>query len=240
MQPVDTNTDFNTYFNRDNLIDIFEDVKDNYINLIPVHDYKFKPAELILPNLYTSKFGIENESISEIKEQSSDYFFNKLMNRYNGQSDKYDMSINLQDGETIQVKLVKTLPILDTKIYLEEDGDNMNRIGKDGRTLYSYPKNLCSVGIENGVEVIYVKAVNYVANKDVKNSYFEINNQDGSLANNLINILKSFKNNVSSVIPHMATNIETKKLSKEGKLNNTTLQGSILSAFTKYYNLKID
>jgi hypothetical protein len=113
---IDGMIDFNIYFGDDTLInDIYKDVKDHYFNSNSeyVYNYKFKPAELVLPDIYQSTFTRSaHESLYEIKKQGAVYFENKIKEDYNlsGEETKEDIKLIVEGMESpVYIRYVSDL-----------------------------------------------------------------------------------------------------------------------------------
>ena len=82
--------DVSKYFGNDTLINKrFDEVEEHYIlnNSVEIKNYSFKPAELMMPNIYASIFDNEGVSIKQILDTvdesgNNTYFENKVRKIY--------------------------------------------------------------------------------------------------------------------------------------------------------------
>jgi len=214
MNPVDITTKFNNkvgLFKTDNFNAIFSDVQQLYddSNSSLITNYKFNAAELILGDIYQSKFNRNFEdSMYEIKQQGSAYFEKLLEKDFHDDSTVADIKLYLNNYDSpIYVKYTDNLPGNDYSLNItlehpmEEDGVNQRfvRRNQKGEILYTIPdtKNV-SIRMENGKEVIYIKAVaSFKLGKETHT------NKVKDFDQNLKDLIKSFKGNIRSFIPLM-------------------------------------
>ena len=142
-----------TFIPEDNLITTpFSEVKDIYIKskAVPVTDYVFKPAELIMGNMYKNIFNTEEDSIDIIKNTVNDrgeniYFKNKLDNIYIEDNKEADFKLILSEGDKpVYIKYVKEYPAAikeNNSIFVPHYDDNTGelntyRVSNNGTPLY--------------------------------------------------------------------------------------------------------
>ena len=70
----------------------------------PITDYVHKPAEVILPKIYRTEFGLGNDSFSKIKAQGVKYFYNKISEQLNPDTTDCDLFLTTSKGESIYIK----------------------------------------------------------------------------------------------------------------------------------------
>lgn len=219
MIPVTKETNFEEYFGNDNIIkDVFEDVKNHYLtnNSISITNYKFKPAELILPNIYKSNFDTKSDSISKISKEGSNYFKNQLNKSFEEDDFKADLKIILKEGNNpVYVRYSTSIPVVSTDNLFRSEYETINgeltevtyRLNSKGEKLYVVPK-YSVVTVENGNDVIYIKAadkkyINIDGKDNSKDSAYILNNDFSKRINDL---LRSFNGEISSIVPLMNEN----------------------------------
>ena len=180
MKPIssviqDGIVDFDAYFGEDSLMkDIYYDAKKHYIatsNFIPVQNYKFEAAELILGDIYQSKFGRgDNDSIYEINNKGINYFTDKLAKSFEADDTSADIKLNVSTSDNpIYIRYVAELPGIDKTVNLKVEsftGDEgitqykYVRYNQKGEAMYTLPDiNNVRVINEDGKEIILIKAV---------------------------------------------------------------------------------
>jgi len=209
MNPVDINTDFTTYFNGDDLIkDIFEDAKHLYNGrTINVTNYKFKPAELILPNIYKSDFETNMDSITTIRNNPN-YFVDKLQKQFELTDDNSDFIISLGDNNPkIYVKYVVDLPSSNSKVSIITDREEIDgelktvkiRLDELGNKMYILPENSKVIVDDSGKETLYIKA----ASKHLSKVVTEYHIIEEGLNDTIKQLIKSFNGKIDAIIPTM-------------------------------------
>lgn len=219
MRPISEFTkngivDFDSYFGSDSLTDdIYSDVKEHYIqnNSAPVTNYKFYAAELVLGDIYQTRFSRDDvDSMYEITNKGPQYFADKLVNVFNDDETKADIKLNVSTSDTpVYIRYVDQLPGVDKTINLKlesfagENGVTENRYvryNQRGDVMYTLPdiENIRVVK-ENGQEIILMKAATKVIvdNKEVWNRIDNFNN-------NLSDLIKSFNGTIKSLVPLMS------------------------------------
>ena len=243
-------TNFDKYFGKlneggDTLVnDIYSDVKDHYIqnNHLNISNYKFKAAELILPDLYASKFRRgDHDSMSKIIEQGAEYFKNKLRQDFIPENRdkvidnfKYDAKLVVDGLENpIYIRYTNNLPSYNSSNFLiKTDWDKnenytnnsgtsgftrkLSRVDTFGNKIYELPdeENMRIVE-EYGKEVVLLYGYNTSEKKNIKYKY---------LNDNLSKFVKSFKGHITAFIPLMENNISYNKAGQKFSLNDTTLR----------------
>lgn len=200
------------YFGKDTLINKrLDEIIDHYKanNSVLVDSHTFKPAEMILGNMYKGTFDTGSDSIETIRS-NKDYFRNKLDNIYTRDNTKADLKLVLKNGENpIFVKYVTRFPDfakddqnLFTEIYDEATGQMvLARIGIDGQPLYIKPPN--SIVVKgSGYETIYLKLGNYIkVDKDGKPVGKTLLHKN--FRKNLRTFIKSFRGELRAIVPLM-------------------------------------
>ena len=227
---LDGKFNFELYFGDDPLINKrFDEVEEYYIqnNSVEVKNYSFKPAEVMMPNIYADVFDNDGVSIRDIlntvDESGNNTFFKdklKSLYIYDKSEDPADMDMKLvlsKDERPIYIKYVETFPTttLNTKIlrdvYDKDSGDMiLSRLDEKGEALYRVPKDSRIVK-ESNYDVVYLKIGRY-GEKDVDGKKVSVLNN--SFEDNLKDFIKSFKGNIKAIIPLMNNNSIEKVIEK--------------------------
>lgn len=168
MSDVGVTTDFVKYFENDNIItDILEDIIGKY-NIV-VSDLNFRPAEMVMSDVYKSIFE-RDESMYLIESQGSEYFKNKLSEFFNQDISKenFDLKLFHPKGE-VYLKITDKLPAASQNLNIKRNPDFDNtysRYDEDGNRIYNVPKGAVVV-IEDNKEIIYLKDLKQL-NKIIK------------------------------------------------------------------------
>jgi hypothetical protein len=199
--------------------DILDDVKEFYSNNgEEISNYKYKRAELILPNIYKSTFDVE-DSMIEIMQKGRKYFVDKLAPKFkiaSNHSDK-NFKISLGDGNNdVYVKYVTELPPSEhknsTKIKetLNNNGEieeSIVRVDNRGNELYTLPpQSTLSVG-SDGVDVVYIKVGGAYVGKlektvNGKKEYSYVHTINYEATNKKINdFISSFHGSIMAITP---------------------------------------
>lgn len=201
---------FKAYFGEDDLVNtIYNDAKSHYLtnNSIKVDNMNFESAELVLGDIYKTKFNRDfNDSIYEIQEKGYQYFSQKLAESYEDDSTDADIKLNISSlDHPIYIKYVADLPGNDPNITLRlkqdfnSKGDitqKFVRYNDQGQVAYSLPNHQnMRVAMVNGKETIFIKG--FV--KSSEEYYEKLNSFDRDLED----LLRSFKSNIKSFIPLM-------------------------------------
>lgn len=223
-------TNFELYFGKDKLTNSFSEVRDHYLlkNSLPIENYKFNAAELVLPDLYATRFnrGSKN-SMYEINTKKELFFRESLVNDYKVNSDEKNNDIKLIISETespIYIRFVNDIskyknsfPIKGINTKLDQSLENKwFRINQFGEPIYEIvdPEHMRVIN-DNGKEVIVIKAYSTQNN---------VNSEVKSFKSNLRNLIESFGPNIKTFVPIMGNNIKFKKGDKLLKLNWFTLK----------------
>lgn len=207
-----TSINFAAYFGIDDLINtIYKDSREHYItnNSIKVSNIKFDSAELVLGDIYKSKFNRDfNDSIYEIQEKGPQYFSQKLISDYEDDSTDADIKLNISSlDHPIYIKYVADLPGNDPNITLRlkqdfnSKGDitqKFVRYNDKGQVAYSLPNHSAMrVSMIDGKETIFIKGYTKISGTE------KIHEKDRAFENNLESLLRSFKNEIKTFIPLM-------------------------------------
>lgn len=205
--------DFDGYFNGDSLSnDIYSDTKEHYLrnNSKKIANYKFYAAELVLGDIYQTRFSRnDTDSIYDIINKGSQYFADKLANVFDEDEVKADIKLDVSTSDMpIYIRYVDQLPGIDKTINLKLEsfvGENgitesrYVRYNQRGDVMYTLPdiENIRVIK-ENGQEIILMKAATKVVvdNKEIWNKVDNFNN-------NLSDLVKSFNGTIKSLIPLM-------------------------------------
>ncbi|MDD4624104.1 MAG: hypothetical protein PHX40_01900 [Bacilli bacterium] len=234
MKELTIDNSVNEYFKNDDIIhDVLSDVLPYYQDLNisdQVSNLTFKPAEIVMGDMYQAKFGREdNDSMYKIKRQKSDYFKQKLLPLYN---DTYeaDLKIILNDiDKPVYIRFVdensgtnsfniKKNPDVEYELY-----SRYNEYGEKLYDLIDY-KNM-RIKSEGDQEVIEFK-IGY--KPDNKNELI----LNDKFLNKINKLLQSF-NNIKAIIPLNNGKIIEGK-TKDGTLINIYKSiGDIFSSFNQ-------
>jgi len=232
---------FNEILGTDKLLNTFRNVESFYkSNSIEIKNYKFDAAELILGDIYQTKFNRNpNDSLYKIKQENSNYFRKQLEGNYEPDDTEADIKLILNGLDTpVYIKYTDKLPGNDFKSNitlerpLDDEGSSRKYVRRNqkGELIYTIPdhENVRVVN-EDGRETIYVKAAASTTNKKGK-----ISDRIESFDKNLNKLIKSFNGGIKAFIPLMNNQFI---VSKDPKLdfNKTTLRKFI--EFSGYYTL---
>jgi len=252
---IDVDISFADYFKDDNLLnDIYSDVKENYTdqNTLIIEDYKLKKAELVLPNIYKSKFKNGEDTIAEIRTKKSTYFKEKFKDDFEkfDKDNQYDMRINLGDGENpVYIKFVNSLPLpamSEREDYSNDDEGRHIISGKHIKELYNLPKS--SVFKTDGnVDYVWVK-VSFATEVETINKKEVTRYIVGSGFNSEFrSFMNSFGPNITSVIPLMNNNLNfvnrrgqnydlNQRIFREFKRFSGYTSNKVISDYTKWFD----
>ena len=216
--------DVSKYFGNDTLINKrFDEVEEHYIlnNSVEVKNYSFKPAELMMPNIYASIFDNEGVSIKQIldtvdKFGNNTYFENKVRKIYDVDTKEpinADLKIILSSDERpVYIKYVDTFPPVpvNTKmlrdIYNDELGETvLTRLNTKGEIVYTVPNNSRIIK-EDDYDVVYLKIGKYtkIAPLEGSEKAQNVSIISDGFEENLKNFIKSFKGGIQAIIPLMS------------------------------------
>jgi len=228
LPTVNENTVFNDYFGNDDLLRTnFKDVKAFYTQkATPILNYRFKPAEIIMPNIHKTAFDVGDSTISEIKELGSSYFKNKLEKNLYSHKDDREVDFKIKVGKKdVYIKFVSEFPskiennnIFDNEYNEKTDTFIKYRLSDTGERLYIKPPNSKILVDSSGNDTIYIKVakVSRGIDKNGENTNERVNLYDQSLSINLKDnikaLIKSFNGEIDAIIPLM--NNQTLKLKK--------------------------
>ena len=150
-----------------------------------------QPYELITNNIHKTKFGLRStDSISDILEKGSDFFYQRLIKLNEGTSPIADLILKRVNGNHLYIKLRSISDInvdkLYTKVSIQTNSvdDVLYRLDSNGNTMYPLSSLMDDVYLdENGNEVIYTdNSEFYLENMDYSSIDFSdaIKNTDGS------------------------------------------------------------
>ena len=258
---------FKALFNSDTLIaDTFKDVVSSYneSNTEIISDYKFKAAELILPNINKSTFDTGNKSISEIRKIGPSFFKEQYIKQLSDNDSDNDIKILLGEEDPVYIRFVEHLPAQTTELTIRKDFEEVEleteegkvknfipiytRVDRNGNKLYTCPKDSV-INLEGGKEVVYIKAFEskvYEAEDKKVTYYTQISD---STNQRLTDLIKSFGGNIKMIVPLMNNskvtgkfvppeeeNLEIKK--KLGKnyvpIKKTNINNMISHAFSQF------
>lgn len=229
MLPVNETTDFNVYFNGDNLLMVYDDAVKGYndTNTEYVSNYKFQEAELILGDIYQSKFNRGfHDSLYEIKQQGHMYFYDRLKKDFDNDATEADIKLRLTNLDVpVYIKYVDELPgndyslnIKAEKVLDSKEGfvNKLVRYNQKGEVVYTLPDyRNTRVRMVDGKETIFIKAVTSTKTATGEVLWDKVKDFN----KNLEALISSCKGNIQSFIPLMNSGLDkTKiKLNKAGE-----------------------
>ena len=198
MGDLKINTDFNLYFGDDNIIsDVLSDVLlhyNSYIDSKPVSNVKFNPADMILGDIYQSKFKRDsNDSMFKIQSIGSNYFKDKISINFEPDENPYDLKF-ITNEKTVYIKYVTELPPRINTINIKENPEEektYSRYDEFGNKLYDIVNDMVVSLDQDNNEVIYLKVGDKVKNVISYNDNFQ---------GNLNKLVRSFEG-LTSIIP---------------------------------------
>lgn len=245
INSVDENTDFSVLFKADTLNETFKDARINYTNdnSHSISNYKFNAAELILGDIYESKFNRDfNDSVYDIKKQGSSYFFNKLEKDFQEDHTIADIKLNLTNLDTpVYIKYVDVLPGNDYKFNitlespLDDDGVKKKFVRRNqrGEIVYTIPSHdHVRIKSVDGKEVIFIKAA--ASSKAGKKTIYD---KDRQFEKHLNELIGSFRGNIKSFIPLMNSDVLIGNIVNEkGEERSSTqfFNNITLNTFSRY------
>jgi hypothetical protein len=173
---------------------------------MPVTNYKFTPAELVMPNIYKTSFNVEGTSVSEIIKNKEKFFSKFLEQEFEEVGDDADFRIRVKNGNNpIVVKYVNDIE----KVIIENATNSYGRIqiiersvgntvikekfriDPKGNVLYKIPTGV-TVSIQDGVDYVYIALSEISGESNILLKSFERTAKD---------FIKSFGENISSITP---------------------------------------
>lgn len=216
--------DVSKYFGNDTLINKrFDEVEEHYIlnNSIEIKNYSFKPAELMMPNIYASIFDNEGVSIKQILDTvdesgNNTYFESKVRKIYDVDTKEpinADLKLILSSDERpVYIKYVDNFPPVpvNTKmlrsIYNDELGETvLTRLNTKGEIVYTVPNNSRIIK-EDDYDVVYLKIGRYtkIAPLEGSEKAQNVSIISYDFEENLKDFIKSFKGGIQAIIPLMS------------------------------------
>lgn len=245
LDRVDENTNFADYFGTDELTkDIFFDVKNEYESkVLDVSDFKFNAAELVVGDIYSTKFQRQgDDSIYEITNKGPKYFADLIEKHFEYDDTVAEAKLIVNDlDKPVYIKFVSELEGVDKTVNLvaerSDDGSYVySRHNQAGQRIYTLPNNEnYRVVNKDGNEVILVKAAvkSIIGDKEIWNKVpgFEYN---------LSELIHSFQGKITSFVPLMngelGNTLKTLYTDKDGKEKSgiLNLNNSIIREFSKF------
>lgn len=228
---------FNAYFGGDDLVtSIYDDVEEHYIhnNSSPIYNYKFKKAELILPNTYKSVFNIGDMSIAEVKARHAkgNSIFKETISKEFSNIGNVNSALKLnlsQGNKPVYVKFVDILPVVVTDPKVINDitttSVKRKRLGNRGEVLYVAPE-MSRIEIRDDYDIVFLQAVQQdpvTENNIVRPEFFK----------EVDKFINSFKGEISAMLPLMRNKL-TKTVTTEGEVFN--LNEFAFRQFKKFSN----
>ena len=233
---VDQFTNFFQYFEQDNIMeDTIEDVLEYYnLSGLSISDINFRPAELVLGDMYQSTFDRDNnDSIHKIKSLGPTYFYDKMISQYSEDNTNADIKIVTSKNDTpIYIRFVNKNVLTNNTLNIKGNSDNfdenldkkLSRFNDQGEAVYDIINNNVRVIKEGDKEIITIK---YGSEWD---GAYHLNK---SLGETLSKTISSFGNSIVSIIPLMRDDSKIKIYTYDNKqifgteeydLNNLTFK----------------
>jgi hypothetical protein len=258
MKELKETDNVSEYFKNDNVLeDILQDVLSYYQNNAnKIVDLRFKPAEIMMPDIYKSTFNRDdNDSLYRIKKEGPKYFKNKFDILYDYDNTEADIKIVTSDvSNPVYIRLVTKLtgvnnvnikrnPDVDYELY-----SRYNEVGDRLYDLVDY-KNIRAFS-EGGKEIIEIK-VGYT-DKNGKNIL-----KRNAFAN-VERLIKSFTD-IRAIVPLNNGNIssayysnivskeemldiseqEIKNVKNDDSLDPVNVYSNISNIFSKYNDINL-
>lgn len=258
MKELKETDNVSEYFKNDNVLDdIVQDVLPYYQNNAnKIVDLKFRPAEIMMPDIYKSTFNRDdNDSLYRIKKEGPKYFKNKFDILYDIDDTEADIKIVTSDvSNPIYIRFVTELsgfnsvnikknPDVDYELY-----SRYNEVGDRLYDLVDY-KNT-RVILENGKEIIEYK-VGYTDKKGKnilrRNAFNAVEKLIKSFTDikaivplNNGNITSAYYNNrVSKLEMADMSEQEIKNIKNDDSLDLVNIYFNISNIFSKYNGISL-
>lgn len=207
---VNHRTDFNKYFENDDMrTNVVEDVLEYHsINSLATSDLKFRPAEIMVADIFKNKFSRDNTSLFNIKKQGFKYF-EKFIKKQYSTPDYTNADIKIVTSKLnspVYIRFTNNLKKYNDNLNIKVDTNNPNsmennivsRHNDQGEPIYDLVSDYVSVVKEGDAEIILIDLGNNTANgeKEIK----EINNR---VSEDLRAVITSFEGSIETLIPLM-------------------------------------
>ena len=188
-----------------------------------------------MPNIYKTDFGTGDDTINEIRSQGPKYFRDKLAKEFEVDDIKYDLKLNIKNGEKpIYVKYVTELPQIiendnafDISYNYTSQGVIISkiRLSSTGEKLYEKPQNSI-INVTNDYDIIYLK----LGVPTEKNQIL----LDPMFKNSVKGLIKSFRNEISSIVPLMNNDIPNVVTVDNLTVNSFNTNETSYNVFSKF------
>lgn len=180
--------DFDSYFNGINFYNRYTiDQLRNPVksNIKPITNYSLKEAEIIVPKLYRTQYGLSNkDSLSKIDEQGVAFFANKIASKYVDKNAVITVVNNNLPNLYIINSLNPNYRKIETNTITNDDGKTF-AIDENGETLYLIPQDRKRLNgfyeDRNGDQFLYLNSLNdldNILNSIKKNILFVTANEE--------------------------------------------------------------
>lgn len=210
---------------RDDVINTFKNLSRNgtvIINgqeqTIDADSLEIKEAELILPKIYATRFGLrEGDSLNEIMKNEN-FFYNRIVEAWDSKNVKYDIALKRSNGNHTYIilksggnaKIVEGLQKLNVST-INEDGENTLRV-VNGKI--EGPLNDAEVYVDSrGNEIIFTDNVQQFLEEQY-NDYDDVVINAGlkeEALNTAFEVVKGIDNKLTEQYKEMAIQIENTK-----------------------------
>lgn len=157
---------------RDDVINTFKRLSadgtiiiNNEVKTIDPESLEIKEAELVLPKIYATRFGLRRgDSLNDIMK-NKDFFYNRIIDAWNDKTTKYDIALKRANGNHTYIilksggnaKVVEGLQKVNVNTIVE-DGENTLRVNNKGEV--EGPLNDAEVYVDSrGNEIIFTDNV---------------------------------------------------------------------------------
>lgn len=245
---VRSTTNLTSYFGIDaTLTNTLEEVLEHYqTNGIKVDNLKFRPAELMVADIFRSKFGRNiSDSLYEIKKRGYEYFEESLLKNYEEDNSGADIKIvTTKLNHPVYIRYTNDLKNfndqLNIKSNMEVFGENgesgLTRYNDQGEAVYDIvdPSNV-SVIMERGKEIILIRrGIDIHEDTEVRGQPITTTLKNVKLEKNVNKTIKSFGGDIKSLVPLMRDNAVMNIFTYA---KNAKGESEIVEGVTEEYNL---
>ena len=178
---------FDRIANRQKIQEIFDNLERGTYNGYAVTDIENKAAELIMSNLYASKFNTRGKSISEILEKGPDFFRTRRITPI--RSSNYDMVFTTNNGKHAYISFKDPKSNPEDIFQPRNVGWKYTKLVKDGNREYIYATSKDGQLLYRVGENISREDLSYINGKFIEN-------ETGNEVSNSSNLIRDSKGGV--------------------------------------------